>query len=117
MHFEGIDPVMPMGGVFLAHKKDFVCSATPDLQTNCEGVWCKLEIMGCKTLYLCSFYRPPDITDPAYLEQLNTSLQRIMSNRNANILVGGDFNCGDIDWERMHVPTGAQKCQYTKTIS
>ncbi|MES9904902.1 MAG: reverse transcriptase family protein [Sedimenticola sp.] len=97
------------GGVFLAHKKEFVCSATPELQSNCESVWCKLEIVGCKTLYLCSFYRPPDVTDPTYLDQFNTSLHRIMSYKNANILIGGDFNCGDVDWDNMHVPPGVPK--------
>ena len=27
-----------------------------------------------------------------------------MSNRNAHVLVGGDFNCGDIEWSHMQVP-------------
>ena len=28
-----------------------------------------------------------------------------------NILVGGDFNCGDIEWSHMQVPHGVQKIQ------
>ena len=30
---------------------------------------------------------------------------------NAHVLVGGDFNCGDIEWSHMKVPQGVQKRQ------
>ena len=33
------------------------------MDTNCEIVWCKLNIIGCRTLYLDSFYRPPNKID------------------------------------------------------
>ena len=52
---------------------------------------------------------PPDKIDNEYLEEFNSSLSRIMSNRNAHVLVGGDFNCGDIEWSHMQVPHGVQK--------
>ena len=29
-----------------------------------------------------------------------------MSNKNAHVLVGGDFNCGNIEWSTMQVPEG-----------
>ena len=34
-----------------------------------------------------------------------------MDNRNAHILVGGYFNCDDIEWSHMQVPQGVQKRQ------
>ena len=34
-----------------------------------------------------------------------------MSNRNAHVLVGGDYHCGDIEWSRMQVPHWVQKRQ------
>lgn len=34
-----------------------------------------------------------------------------MSNGNAHVLVGGDFNCGDIEWSTLQVPPGAPKRQ------
>ena len=46
------------GGVFIAFKRDLLCTETPVLDTNCEIVWCKMNIIGCRTLYLGSFYRP-----------------------------------------------------------
>ena len=104
------------GGVFIAFKRDLLCTETPELDTNCEIVWCKLNIIGCRTLYLGSFYRPPDKIDNEYLEEFNSSLSRIMSNRNAHVLVGGDFNCGDIEWSHMQVPHGVQKRQSQQQI-
>ena len=65
-----------------------------------------LQIVGCKTLYLGSFYRPPDITDPEYLDQLNSSLKRIMAYKISQVLIGRDLYCGDIDWNKLYVPLG-----------
>ena len=62
-----------------------------------------------RTLYLGSFYRPPNRKpeiEKEYLEAFNQSLTRIMANKNARVLVGGDFNCGNIEWSTMQVPEG-----------
>ena len=34
-----------------------------------------------------------------------------MSNKNAHVLVGGDFNCGNIEWSTMQVPEGVPQRQ------
>ena len=34
-----------------------------------------------------------------------------MSNKKAHVLVGGDFNCGNIDWSTMQVPEGVPQRQ------
>ena len=61
------------GGVFIAFKRDLLCTETPELESNCKKVWCKCIVMGCRTLYLGSFYRPPppDKIDNDYLEEFN----------------------------------------------
>ena len=94
------------GGVFIAYGRDLLCTETPELDAKCEVVWCKMNIIGCRTLYLGSFYRPPKRIEEEYLMEFNKSLTRIMSNKNAHVLVGGDFNCGDIEWSIMQVPEG-----------
>ena len=40
------------GGVFNAFRRDLLCMETPELDTDCEIICCKLNIIGCKTLYL-----------------------------------------------------------------
>ena len=60
-------------------------------------------------MYLGSFYRPPNRKpeiEKEYLEAFNHSLTMIMSNKNAHVLVGGDFNCWNIEWSTMQVPEG-----------
>ena len=99
------------GSVFVCFKKDLICTEVPELETDCGLVWVKLQIVGCKTLYLGSFYRPPDITDPEYLDQLNSSLKRIMAYKKSHALIGWDFNCGDIDWNKLYVPLGMPRRQ------
>ena len=99
------------GGVFIAFRRDLLCTETPELDTKCEVILCKLNIIGCRTLFLGSFYRPPNHTEKEYLEAFNISLTRIMSNKNAHVLVGGDFNCGNIEWSTMQVPEGVPQRQ------
>ena len=52
---------------------------------------------------------PPasDKIDNDYLVAYNSFLSRILSNRNARALVGGDFNCGDIEWSNMQAEKGS----------
>ena len=77
--------------VFIAFKPDLLCTETLELGTNCEVVWCTMNIIGSRTLYLDSFYRPADKIDNDYPEEFNSSLSQIMSNINAHILFGGDL--------------------------
>ena len=68
------------GGVFdkfVAFSREMLCTETPELDTDCEIIWCKLNIIGCRTLYLGSFYRPPNRKpeiEKKYLEAFNSSL-------------------------------------------
>ena len=34
------------GGVFIAFRRNLLCTETPELDTECEIVWCKLNIIG-----------------------------------------------------------------------
>ena len=46
------------GGVFIAFKRYLLCTETPELDTNCEIVWCKMNIIGCRTFYLVFLSAP-----------------------------------------------------------
>ena len=94
------------GVVFIAFRRDLLCTETPGLDTDCESIWRKLNTIGCMTLYLGSFYRPPYRIEKDYLEALTSSLTGIMSNKNAHVLAGADLNCWNIEWSTMQVPEG-----------
>ena len=85
------------GGVFIAVSDKYIVSHQPQLETECELLWIKLETTGNKSTYIGAFYRPHE-NDVNSLENLNSSLNRL-KNTNSNIYIAGDFNLPGIDWD------------------
>ena len=80
-------------------KVDLITSACNIVNTNAELTWVELHIQGRKSLNIGSFYRPPN-SAPSNLEQPATSLRDIQAKfKNAILLIAGDFNLADIDWD------------------
>jgi hypothetical protein len=55
------------GGVIIAVKDSFITSAVPEFETDCEITWCKLDIVGHKSLYLSCFYNPRNRNEEGYV--------------------------------------------------
>ncbi|XP_048586113.1 uncharacterized protein LOC125568277 [Nematostella vectensis] len=88
------------GGVFQAIKSDLVCTEEPDFEVdNCEIIWTSLKLANRKSIYMSSYYRPPNQPSDA-IDNLNESIRRVFNKvKNfPNIIIGGDFNLGDIEW-------------------
>ena len=87
------------GGVFQAVKSDLVCVEESEFANDCKIVWTSLKLSNCKTLYLSTFYRPPN-SPPDVLDKLHDSISRVFTgnSNHPNVIIGGDFNLGDIDW-------------------
>ncbi len=96
------------GGVLIAVKSEFICAQRFDLDTNCEILWCEMNIIGAKPVLIGSFYRPPN-SDRDYLDKLKESIAKINLNNYSNLWLAGDFNLGDIIWESQSVRQGAPK--------
>jgi hypothetical protein len=97
------------GGVLLAISNQLTSTQITkagtdlDLDTNCENVWAKISYEDNKSLYLCTYYRPPSDKGES-LEQLGISLNRVLCKKtNSNIWVSGDFNLDHIHLYRMVV--------------
>jgi len=86
------------GGVLIAVASELNCEEVPELDTNCEIIWVKLTLIGNGTVYVGSYYRR-NVSDQDSLEQLDASLTRICSVKNANIVIGGDFNFPAWEWK------------------
>ena len=88
------------GGVFHAVKSDIVCEECPKFDANCEILWSSVKFQNSKKLYLASYYRPPNSSSEA-LDELQKSINCVFdsSNHHPNIILGGDFNLGDINWK------------------
>lgn len=92
------------GGVFTGVRKELIADEQLQLITDCEIEWTKVKMKNKKDLYLSSFYMPQrnmkDITN------LDNSLKKLSeSGRSKHILLAGDFNCPDIEWEKLQVST------------
>ena len=87
------------GGVFILVNNKFNVDEPENLRTRpeCELLWVRVKAQGEKNLYIGSFYKTPDISDPEYLQDLESSLGLIPSG--AHIWLAGDFNLSDIDWD------------------
>ena len=63
-------------------------------------VWAKLQLPNNKSLYLCSFYRPPN-NNVTPITKLNDFLSSVFYNESPQlpqILLAGDFNLPSISW-------------------
>jgi len=67
-----------------------------------EQVWVSVSIRNSRKLIIGSFYRPPS-SGPAPVKALEKELEGInqphRNNKNATILLGGDFNVPHINWD------------------
>jgi hypothetical protein len=86
------------GGVLIAVNNNYIATATPELQSECEIVWCKLELVGHKDIYHCSYYNPRT-SNEENINQLGKSLEWAAGIRNAFLVITGDFNLPSWDWK------------------
>ena len=102
--------------MFVETRSDIISFHQVHLDTECEIVWVDLQLIGSRRLIVGAFYRPPNQSDPNYLEQLRLSLSRIKMNRNTTVCLEGDFNLGDINWTNSTVVAGSNKKVLCETM-
>ena len=88
------------GGVFLAIRHCLNPVSQPDLDSDSEIVWAKLDIPGLKNVFVCSFYKPNE-NDQKSIDELEKSLSKIP--RTSHIWALGDFNLPNIDWQTEQI--------------
>ena len=89
--------------MFIAVKDDVISSRMEDLESECEILWTKIDIVSCKPLYIAAYYRP-DATDAESLEQLAVSMDKLPQG-NSHIWLAGDMNLPGIDWPSTDLKT------------
>ena len=110
------------GGFFQAIKSDLASIEEPNFNVDgCEALWPSLKIANMKTLYISSFYRPPN-SSTEILDHLDDSLNNVFLRvpNHPNIIMGGDFNLGDIDWNQeipstTHPATASQHNKFMQS--
>ena len=101
------------GGVLLAVKSNISCFRRCDLEeSDCELLRGKIPFKDSSSYFFGVFYRPPS-RDLTYLEVLAKSLDKVsLISEHANILLFGDFNLPDIDWDLISLlqPNSLSDC-------
>ena len=95
------DRTLGGGGVFIGIRNCLTAMADSSLSTDTELIWIKLLTLNNRSVYICSYYRPPN-NDLNSTIQLRKSLETLHTNHQFNssiIILGGDFNLPDISWE------------------
>ena len=64
----------------------------------CEILWVKINMVGCKTLYVCAFYNL-DEGDAISLKIFERSLQENGGMTSSHIWIAGDINLSRFDWK------------------
>ena len=90
------------GGVFVAVKMDFVSITRPEFDCTAEVSWASIDFTRNGTLYVGSFYRPPGAKGEV-IDELQGSINNIFRKHRKMpaLLLAGDFNLPDIDWENV----------------
>ena len=95
-------------GVFIAHREDLVITEVNVPDKSAEFVLAKLEVSGNPDLYIASFYRHTN-ADKKSLNTLYDNISQIHGGKKLpNIIVAGDFNLPDVDWEYCSYNTAPQ---------
>ena len=92
------------GGVMIATKQEYNIQLGIELEVNisAETVWATISVKDQRKLVVGSYYRPPDSGSDS-IDDLESVLsfitEKFRNNPQCTIILGGDFNAGDIDWE------------------
>jgi len=90
------------GGVFVLVHNSIIGTEQPKYVTNCEIEWVK-------------YYMPH--RNKKSLEELEKAIDKITEeNKNSNIILAGDFNCPDIDWNNLSIRKDAPDPEVQKQL-
>ncbi|XP_011675592.2 uncharacterized protein LOC105443737 [Strongylocentrotus purpuratus] len=106
------------GGVFIAIIDTLIVTECPEFDSDCEIQWCNVQLANAKPLYIGSYYCPPNNRQQG-LEGLHQSLSKIMTRHrrsHPNILIAGDFNHPDINWDDQSTTNPATSTCHQKLL-
>ena len=90
-------------GLFIAVNASLPSHSVEDIAIDStdESLWVSVRSSLRKELHLCAFYKPPSAPS-SRLIVLSQALLRMFNKHkksHPNVVIAGDFNCGDINWK------------------
>jgi len=101
------------GGVFILVSNKLVSNSLPELQSDSEIIWAQIKQKGKQDLYICSAYRPD--RDSSCIDEIHRTASLIDKSSNI-IVIGGDLNLGDINWNSLTVDIGATRAEESNKL-
>ena len=83
------------------------------METDCEIVWVKFDIVGTKSVYIAAYYLPNRKRKDS-VNELEKSLTKICYKLNSHIWIGGDFNFPRYNWKRNCMKSWCSQPELTK---
>ena len=96
------------GGVLIAVRDGLTLSEIQLPETPAEIIWGEVTLRGSSKLILGGYYRTPSghaVTQQEEFESSLKNLKKYVKNGDT-IILGGDFNFKDVDWNTDTVPPG-----------
>nr|XP_054774593.1 uncharacterized protein LOC129282754 [Lytechinus pictus] len=105
------------GGVFIAVKNTLTVSDCPQFSCDSELQWCSIEMSGSCPFFFGCYYCPPNNRQLS-VSGLEESLSKLMRNRRRqpNVVLAGDFNHPDINWETQSTTNPATTAIHQKLL-
>jgi hypothetical protein len=96
------------GGVLIAAADHIAATPNETLSEDCESTWLKLEPKGSPPIHIGAFYRPTNNELPP-TDNLYKTIQKLVNkSKMPNILLAGDFNVPDINWDNQEIGENPQ---------
>ena len=94
------------GGIMIMTRSSLQVENIAIEDVSCETTWASVTLADNKKLVVGVFYRQPN-NSTEQVEQLELAIEQVThkfrNNNNITYILGGDFNTGDIDWDRATV--------------
>ena len=105
------------GGVLIAAKDTITVSGCPQFSSDCELQWCSIQMLNSGLFFFGCYYCPPN-NRQASVAGLEEALSALMSNRrkNPNVVIAGDFNHPDINWDTQSTTIPATAATHQKLL-
>ena len=92
------------GGLIIAYKTQLSVTPRPDLETDCEILWCEVICPDNKSLFVGVFYRPPSSSIDV-INELSKSMSLLSKSgkKTRNVILTGDFNLPRLKWQDGYI--------------
>ena len=105
-----------LGGVLIMTHKSLTAEEQSDLVTDGEMNWVKIKLQNMKNLCAGVFYMPH--RNKKDTQELKKSLDKLTQDgaKTVDVILGGDFNCPDINWENNSVSPSANDHEIQQAV-